>query len=363
MACFMALNAVACGEDECPLGSVEFEGQCVTLVGRDGGLACGPGTEVVNGQCWPTEAVCGPNTDPVWEEVDGVRTGVLICVGKSGTDQPPECPESVGGTICVNGWVRYLADPDDPSKMMTTLITSDATLVEVRVYDPLAYAANSSVAPLATAQVNPENGTFMVSGIVVPVTGFIALAVVDYEEGGGAEFVFTGFPYPALAGTNIEGVAGYAVTAAQNEAWSAAIGGGLTSAGCALDRQTLHACGTWIGVFGFMDEEGALTQLPGVVPRNGGGNPPPAIPNTKVFFPSAAWDGFSQPATPEENYTNETGTVLFPTASLSQFTGSCADLDPDSACEAGGYFWPPPRLGGAAPNAIFVQLMYPDGYQ
>jgi len=66
-----------------------------------------------------------------------------------------------------------------------------------------------------------------------------------------------------------------------------------------------------------------------------------------------------------ENFTNETGAVLFPTASLSNFTGSCADLEPDSVCETSGtsgYVWPI-RLGGAAPNAIFVQLMYPEGFE
>ena len=348
-----------CADDPCPVGQVELNGECVDLVTGDGTPLCSPLTTLIDGQCWPVEEVCGPNTELVWVVDEfGVQTNEFYCEGKGGENRPPECPEQSGDLICVNGWARYFLDPADPtaSKVMQTMITHDTTTVEVRVYDPMAYAIDSSTPPLAVAEVNPTNGTFMVEGIAVPSTEFIALVVMPVGDGTG--WVFTGFPYSASTGVNVTEADAIGITEAQNEAWSAAVGDtALTAAGCAAGS-TFHSCGTWIGLFGYMDENHALTTIQGVTPLNGA-DPMPIIPIRRSFYMSDTYDGFEQPATDADSFTNGTGIIFAARSTLGNFSGRCAT---GTECETAGFSFPV-RLGGAATNAIFVQLEYPIGYE
>ncbi len=228
------------------------------------------------------------------------------------------------------------------------------------MYDPLAYAVNPSTAPLGVAGVNPENGTWKVENIPVPATDFIAVVVRSIDPL--TEFIFTGYPYPAAGGINIEEISAFGVTAVQNTAWSAAIGdAAIAGANNCASGDTLFACGTWIGVFGYEEDNGAINFLEGIVPRNGP-TPPPEIPISNTFFLGDTCEDFVQPATMEESYTTGTGVVFMPGAQLGNFAGSCADLTPDSECETEAYEFEP-RLGGAAPQAIFVQLEYPVGLE
>jgi len=357
-----------CNTDDCPVGQVLYEGECVDVIpSNDGSLECGPGTYENLGICWANpEEVCGPNTEVVFVlDASGVETRAFYCEGQRISDVPP-CPDSTDGTICVSGWAKYLMDPANPCKIMETVITfgPDATQVEVAVYDPLAYASASdptTVAPLGVTEVNSVDGTWKVENIDVPASGFIAAVVRSIDPG--TEFIFTGYPYPAAAGVNIEETSAFGVTADQNTAWSAAIGdAAIAGANNCSAGDTLFDCGTWVGVFGYEQDNGGITFLEGMVPRNGVGEPPPEIPITNAFFLDDTCEDFVQPATLAESYTGSNGVVFMPGAQLSNFMGTCADLTPDSECETESYTFEP-RLGGAAPQAIFVQLEYPENLE
>lgn len=351
-----------CNDDECPAGQVLYEGSCIDVIGQD--PECGPGTYNLNGICLPHEDVCGANTEVVWvEDASGIPTGEFFCEGQSVTNVPP-CPDSPdGAVICVSGWAKYLMDPANPCAIMETpiLFGPDATQLEVAVFDPLAYAVNPATAPLGVVEVDPVTGTWKVEDIPVPATGFIAVVVRSIDPL--TEFIFTGYPYPAAPGINIEEISAFGVTEDQNVAWSDAIGdAAISAANNCSSGDTLFDCGTWVGVFGYEQENGAITLLEGVEPRNGVGTPHPLIPTTNAFFLNDTCDGFVQPTGAADTYTGSKGVVFNPGAQLSNYMGTCADLDPDSVCETEGYEFES-RLGGAAPQAIFVQLEYPVGLE
>ncbi len=359
------LGLPACGESDCPVGQVLYDGECVDLVGSD--PQCGPGTYNDNGICRPHEDLCGINTEVVWVvDASGIPTGEFHCEGQSTSDVPP-CPDSPDGQlICVSGWAKYFQDPESPCDIMQTpiLFGPDATQIEVAVYDPLAYAAApdpSTVAPLGVADVDPVSGTWKVEDITVPATNFIAVVVRSIEPG--TEFIFTGFPYEAAPGVNLEKVNAYGITDAQNASWSAAIGdSAIAGASNCTSGDTLYDCGTWIGVFGYENEGGSISFLEGVVPLNGSGTPPPPIPISNMFFLDDSCEDFVQPASATDSYTTSTGVAFMPGANLGNFSGTCSDQVADSECNTSGYEFPV-RLGGAAPQAIFVQLEYPVGHE
>jgi len=359
----LALVVVSgCNEDDCPVGQVLYEGQCVDVIPTDDPV-CGVGTWEHLGFCYADpDAVCGPNTKAVFILDDaGVETQEFYCEGQRATDVPA-CPESVDGKICVSGWAKYFMDPEDSCTLMETVIAfgPDATQIEVAVYDPLAYASNPSTAPLGVADVNPENGTWKVEGITVPATNFIAVVVRSIDPL--TEFIFTGYPYPAAAGINIEEISAFGITETQNTDWSASITtAAIGAANNCSAGDTLFDCGTWIGVFGYEEDNGSISFLEGVSPLSGP-TPPPQIPIASTFFLGDTCEDFVQPASLEESYTTGTGVVFMPGAQLGNFAGECADLDPDSECETESYEFES-RLGGAAPQAIFVQLEYPTGLE
>jgi len=357
--------AAGCNTDDCPVGQVLYEGVCVDVIGQD--PECGPGTWNDQGVCRPHEDVCGANTEVVWvQDASGVPTGEFYCEGQRITDVPA-CPESPDGAlICVSGWAKYLMDPDNPCNIMESAIVfgPDATQIEVAVYDPLAYASASdpsTVTPLGVTEVDPITGTWKVENIVVPATKFIAVVVRSIDPG--TEFIFTGYPYSAADGINLEEINAFGVTDAQNNAWSAAIGdAGIAGANGCSSGDTLFDCGTWIGVFGYEQDNGSITFLEGIVPRNGAGTPPPEIPVTNTFYLDDTCEAFTQPANLTDSYTGGNGVIFMPGASLSNYTGTCSDEVADSECNANDYEFPL-RLGGAAKQAIFVQLEYPTGLE
>jgi hypothetical protein len=351
-----------CNENDCPVGQVLYEGECVDVIGQD--PECGPGTYSDEGVCRPHEDICGPNTEVVWVLDDnGLATEEFYCEGQRIT-AVPACPESPDGAlICVSGWAKYLMDPTHPCNLMETLITFDSTELEVAVFDPLAYAINPNTQPLGVTEVDPFTGTWKVENIAVPATKFIAVVVRSIDPL--TEFIFTGYPYPASNGQNIEEISAYGITADQNTAWSAAIGDtAIAGANNCTSGDSLFDCGTWIGVFGYEKDDGSISFLEGIVPRNGVPDPilMPEIPITNTFYLDDTCEGFVQPSTLAESYTGSLGMVFMPGAQLSNFNGTCADLDPDSECEAESYEFDS-RLGGAAPQAIFVQLEYPAGLE
>lgn len=354
-----------CDTDDCPVGQVRYDGECVDVIPTDTTPQCGPGTYLHGGVCWADPAaVCGANTEVVYvTDASGVETREFFCEGQQVTDVPP-CPASPDGQlICVSGRARFLMDPANPCNLLQTAITfgADATALEVAIYNPMAYAGDPTTPPLGVAEVNPQTGTWKVENIEVPSQGFIAVTLRSKAPATG--FVLTGYPYAATAGFNLEEVAAYGITADQNTAWSAALGDAALAAAVNCNAgDTLWDCGTWVGVFGYVPDDGALHPLEGIVPRNGSAAPLPALPLSNTFYLDDTCEGFVQPATLAASYTTGTGVVFMPGATLSTFGGTCADLTPDSECETGGYTFAP-GTGGAAPQAIFVQLQVPEGLE
>lgn len=361
LAGLFVLPGVGCGDrSPCPLGQVRVDGECTDLVG-DASAICGAGTyyNAHDDSCYADPAeICGPGTEVEFVlDDDGLPTTSFICRGTGNIVEPPECPEAQpGGPICINGVIRYLMDPDDPTKFMETPAVFDHPTVTVRVYDPLQYATNPNVAPLGeNTVVVPGDGTFKVENIPVPTAGFVAVVVDDDESTGADDFSFTGYAYSGAAGVNLLKVDAFAVSQAQNQAWSDTIGQStLTSAGCAAG-DTLMDCATWIGVFGYRDADGNLVTIEGAVPTKFPG--PQPIAGERVFFLNDDYASF----TPGPGATTSTGVAFYVTASLGSYAGECAAGSP---CESEGYSWPAAgTTGGSAPGALFVQLMEPQGLE
>lgn len=358
-----------CTDDPCPPGQVEYDGECVDLIPPDE-INCGPGTYYLSAQneCRPDPALCGAGTEPIFLlDEEGLPTYDFYCKGIGGGDlpDPPECPVAEpGGNICLNGWIRYLLDPENPTRVMRSLARFESPSVKVVVYDPLAYNSNPSVAPLGVGEVIHEDGTFRVENVSVPSTGFLALVVVDDEESGAENFVFTGFAYGGAAGVNLEYIDAYTVTAEQNTSWTEALGGqaSITAAGCpnGASTESLYHCGTWVGVFAHGEPNSGFTFIEGVQPQKFPG--PNLLPLNAAFYLGEDYDSFVVPASDAESHTNSTGIVFHPGARLGMYSGKCAEGSP---CETAGYTWDQGlgTTGGSAPRAIFVQILRPLGYE
>lgn len=373
----LALVQGSCTPLECGEGTREEGGQCLPthpMVGGDAGAHCGGGTLLVGNECVPSQDLCGEFTsaEPVLDDA-GVPTGAFVCVGKpsTGDEPPPPCPEdNPPGVICVSGWVRWLVD--DEGNVLTTTIkddTADASVLRVAVYDPLAYAADSSVSPLATAEVNPRTGTFMVPSVPVPSNGFIALAADDIDSAGADDFTFAGIPF-AVGTEDLVEVTAVAISQQQASDWTEGVGGdtALAAAGCPAPtgggERTLSTCGTWIGIFAAGSQDAPGAPVEGVAPAKA---PAGALPEASTFYPGYdATDGlvFDDPAAglvwsdgdgPHE-WTGLLGMVFYPNASLGSYGGSCAS---GTDCEAMSCVFGTDLTGGAAPGALFVQYVFP----
>ena len=381
------LFLTSCKQLECAEGTVEENGKCVAIGwSADAGpeAYCGPNTVWDGEHCVPAQDICGPYTK-VKVVVDDAGVETFVCEGTpSGNVQPPpECPAPEGDTICINGWVRYLVDPEHPDKVFETIAADadaadDATSMVVMVYDPLRFASNPDdpAALLGTCEVNPKTGTFRATNIPVPTTGFLALATEDCQVQDGvcqpipattdpATYAFTAFPYPASAGTNLVEVQALAVQNDQMEAWTQTIGdSALQAAGCDPNA-TLSSCGTWIGLFARRTEDG-LEPLEGVVPYAGTAPIDPAksfyfgVKDGAVVFddpsPGAVWSDDSGP----HEWTGIHGLVFAANMTLTTYYGQCAPDLADSLCNQGGCTWDNSRLGGTAKGALFVQLIDPE---
>lgn len=364
LASLLVVAAAGCEKEPCPPGQVEYDGECVDVIRDATDLGCGYGTTPVDGVCRPDpDVVCGPGTEVVFEfDEQNQPTGNFYCQGTGSGALPPECPAPTpGGPICLNGYIRYLIDPEDPAKILETLAQFDSPTLKVVVYDPLSYATNPNTPPLGVGEVIPADGTFRVENVAVPGTGFLALVVEDDDSTGADDFVFTGFAYKGAAGVNLEGIDAYTVTATQNTAWSTAIGmASYNAANCQPGgtNESLYHCGTWVGVFGYGSSEEGFTFIEGVTPEKFAG--PAVIAPDRVWYLGLDHDSFVPGTT--QNYTNATGIAFHPGARLGNYTGICAA---GTSCETDGYTWDQVNgyTGGAAANAIFVQLMEPEGFE
>jgi hypothetical protein len=258
------------------------------------------------------------------------------------------------------GQVRYLVDPGSGHEIMSALVaepdaTSDATWLEISVYDALALMVNPDTHSIATAEVNPRTGVFFVPDVLIPGTGVLALVVAPTPSSGRTEVLETATVLEAALGTDLIGVSSYVVTAAQDLAWTASVGSAsLAAAGCAT-TDTLASCGAWLPVFGYSDSAtGRLVPLEGVRLLRGGA---PA-PYAKLLLFDDAREGFFAPVDSASAHTTSAGLLAGLGLGLSWSSGACVDLDPDSECEASALTWVD-QMGGSLPGTFTVQLLAP----
>ncbi len=349
----------SCHTIECGEGTVELNGECVPVNFPEQTLGphlCMPGSHwsADLSKCFvDPSAVCGRGTEVQWNEDETEFT----CVS-TGEPELPECPESTG-PICINGRLRYLIDPADPTKFLTTEIRDASLLAQLEIvfYDPLEYASVGSAAdPLGFATIDPETGAFIGTNISVPSQGYVGLVVRDKDWVAGADpvmFPFTGYAYKASPNVNIENSFGVVLTKDQLQEFEDALPEGYMATACALGG--IYACGTWIGVF---REKVSLQPVSGVRPFFGTNA---AIPVERIAFLDKDGSGRHTVLTPgtERRYTSETGTVLFFGAELTNYFGMCDQMltAAESRCVAWEMEYGKSLQGGSAQKAMFVQYL------
>jgi len=353
------LTTVSCHTIECGEGTVERNGTCVAVNFPDastGPELCAPGSHwnADLGKCFvDPEAVCGRGTEVVWND----EHTEFSCVS-TGEPELPECPPSTG-PICINGRLRYLIDPADPTKFLTTEVRDPELLsqLEIVFYDPLEYAAvGSDAVPLGTADIDPDTGAYIATNISVPSQGYVGLVVRDKGWTPGSDpvlFPFTGYAYKASPNVNIENSFGVIITKQQLEDFSAALPAGFIDTACSLGD--IYNCGTWIGIY---REKTSGQLIDGVVPYWGTNF---KIPANRMAFLDKDNNGRLSVLTAgtERGYTSETGTVLYFGAELTNYFGLCDLNVPDSRCNAWQMEFAKSLQGGSAQKTLFVE--YVDG--
>lgn len=355
----MGFITISCHTIECGEGTVERNGTCVAINFPDatgGPHLCAPGshwnTELA--QCFvDPSAVCGRGTEVVWND-DHTE---FSCVS-TGEPELPECPPSTG-PICINGRLRYLIDPQDSTKFLTTELRDPDLLsqLEIVFYDPLEYAAIGSEAQvLGTATIDPDTGAYIATNISVPSQGYVGLVVRDKGWVSGSDpllFPFTGYAYKASPNVNIENSFGVVITKSQLEELSADLPAGFIENACALGD--MYNCGTWIGIY---REKNSGQLIDGVVPYWGTNFKIPA--QRMAFLDKDNTGGFTilTPGT-ERGYTSQTGTVLYFGAELTNYFGLCDLNVPDSLCNLWQMEFSKSLQGGSAQKTMFVE--YVDG--
>jgi len=353
--------AGSCHTIECGDGTIELDGVCVPVNFPDatgGPHLCAPGTHWNSelARCFvDPEAVCGRGTEVVWNEDETEFT----CVS-TGEPELPECPPSTG-PICINGRLRYLVDPSDATKFLTTEVRDASMLAQLEIvfYDPLEYAAVGSTAvPLGTAAIDPENGAFIATGISVPAQGYVGLVVRDKDWVAGQEpilFPFTGYAYKASPNVNIENSFGVVITKSQIVDFHAALPPGFITTAC--NQGDMYNCGTWIGVY---RERTTQQPVSGVIPYWGTNF---KIPAARMAFLDKDGNGRHTVLTAgtARGYTSDTGTVFYFGAELTNYFGLCdLMIDPASSrCLQWEMEYGKSLQGGSAQKTMFVQ--YVDG--
>ena len=350
--------STSCHTIECGEGTVELDGVCVPVNFPDatgGPHLCAPGSHwsADQAKCFvDPDAVCGRGTEVKWNDEH-----TEFWCESTGEPELPECPESTG-PICINGRLRYLIDPADPTKFLTTEIR-DASLLEqleIVFYDPLEYASvGSDAVPLGVATID-ETGAFIGTNLSVPSQGYVGLVVRDKNWVPGADavlFPFTGYAYKATPNVNIENSIGVVLTKDQITAFSDALPAGFITSACSAGD--VYGCGTWIGIY-----REKVSQLPvsGVNPFYGTNV---AIPKQSIAFLDKDPSGRHTILTPgtERDYTSDTGVVLYFGAELTNYFGMCDMMVPEaeSRCQQWEMEYGKSMQGGSAQKAMFVQFV------
>jgi hypothetical protein len=173
----LALALLAgCKNLDCGDNTLEKDGQCVANPMAPG-FQCGAGTvyDEASGLCLNSlfeegGGICGDGTVLV---VDA--EGIHYCegTGTGSCDKALPCPTPTGENIALCG---QLFDVEDSTLLSEKL---DTTKIEVRVYDPIAFATDpGGTAPIKVASAD-ACGRFAIGEITPPSSSFVAVAAQD----------------------------------------------------------------------------------------------------------------------------------------------------------------------------------------
>ena len=362
-AAVIAVSATAlagCEQVECGEGTVDKNGVCVPVNvpdATDTESLCGPGSYWNDdlGQCFVDPAeVCGPGTEVKWNE----EHTSFVCTSTGQSDLPECPPPDDSGNICINGWIKWLVNPDDETSFIKDTIT-DASLLstmEIVIYDPLDYASvGSESQPLGYATIDPATGTFIATGIQVPGNGYIGIVVRDKgwnDESEPVNWAFTGHAYKTTAGENRTGLVAVAVSKELLDRWRQRIGADFMNGAC--PQHDLYECGTWIGIY---REVTTGQTIDGVSPLYGQSYFD--FPVESTIYLDKDEHGQYTVFTPASvrPYTSETGVVFYLGADLTNYYGICSADAPDSLCNQWGLTWSTQLQGGSAQRTLFVEYL------
>lgn len=171
-----------CGDRECASGTVAIGDECRPAQAQ---VQCGPGFKVVGFECRPDDDWVKHYCDPATTEFKSGK-----CVGTGGPAGPckADCPAADGNTICVAGRVLEFRSLLTQGSQGATPVKADSG-VEVALYDPLAFVGDPDGAPLATAEIEDDNGCFTVPRVKVPLLSLFAAGVRPKVAGAETAFV------------------------------------------------------------------------------------------------------------------------------------------------------------------------------
>jgi len=301
----------------CGPGTVEQNGECVT-----GGTPiqnCPDGGVVIGGTCYPV--ICGANTvfDPATK----------TCIGNGGgmtSGCATTCSAPGSSTVCVTGTAKFFITPTTGTDAVPPTATSQA---KVRVYDPIAFATNPNIPPVATVPVE-MNGCFIADGVPRFSSGLVAVSVDDMDAPGPqGTYAVMGSGAILRTNQNVTGLTAYALLNTEVAMWQAQVdmaGPAPQPPGCA---QGLVGCGAWIGDYVSMD---GMNHVAGVRPTRPGDDP--LTTNVFCFGADRA--------------------TISPTAKITSSVGMCI-ISPDSVEGHAGTCVTPPCMCGATPcNPTFT---------
>lgn len=236
-------GSVSCSDVSCGPNTIQQDNVCVGQT-MSPGADCGPGTVYnnVSGRCenalFDGGGVCGPNTTLIVNDA-----GIRVCVGTGGggdCSQPLPCPTPTSGNLTLCGRLYNIEDttPFDDGNPGNG---EPWKTIELRVYDPIAFANDPTTPPLTTK--TPDScARFVIPDVPRQADGFIAVASDDLNDGSNTDaFVQTGIAAPTTSGQVLDGMRAWVLKRTVDQSWS-------TSAGLAAG-QTFGKMGVYIPIF------------------------------------------------------------------------------------------------------------------
>ena len=339
-----ALAAPGCKAIECGANTLEKDGECVANV-QTPGFQCGAGTyfDQASGVCMNTlygdgGGICGDGTVLV---VDQQGNHFCEGTGASSCERDLPCPTPTGENVALCG---KLFDLEDSGLLADDL---DTTKLQLKVFDPIAFATAPDATPPIKTATPDACGRFAIGEITPPNVQFIAISV---DDGVGADnlLVHTGIATINQRGSARGGLRLFAMRRATAASWTTAL---------ALPTP-LETQGAYVPIF--------------LTPMSKGGTPTPPFPTAQPAAGVGVTIGIApdnDPLTTGVFYFNDTVATTRATPVTGRTTtGSNGAalvimqpaLEPfgGAGAEPSGCTWPE-NLAATPPGTIYVQEKLP----